>query len=616
MFTPLELRIIAAATAYYEGNEIMTDDAFDLLIEKQKATDKNSPVLQVGWGYVPESREVAHVGQKVGSLSKIQFSEMAEWDETSEFFTVQPKFDGASVVVYFVNHEIHRAATRGDGKIGRDVTAKMKILMPAMVDPSKFPYDSIRGEVVVPRKYEETVLKIPKDDGTFYTTTRGFASGVLGQLETRPELLCYLEFVPYTIRNTTLTKSAMFAVLYQQGLIPNSSHWTDLMNTKEEVGQFYEYWNKVYPIDGVVISPRLSLNPEVDSYSVKFATEEVEGTVLHIEWNTGSTGELIPVIVLLKPVLCCGAMLGRMTGHYAGWIAQRGIDTGAVITLTRANEVIPKITGVITPSTTMLPGSCPTCGADTEMFNYAFLMCTNDFCPAKTMEQAYKLVETAKIDKGIGKDTWFRFFDLAGVKNFSDFVGYLRNLNEGGERDERPIDWFGKVKGAQIVDNALPAVWKKVQEITYADILFCMNIPDLGRTHAERLGIYTFLELKDIGICADLNFGTTVTIGGRVAEKIMELISMVTDLHLYPGRHDEPDGTEVCVTGKLEYGTREAFAAEILKFGFINKKTITKNTKFLICNENKASSKTKAAEKNGTEVVTEEQFLNMHNIKL
>jgi len=610
MFTPLELRIIAATTAYYEGNEIMTDASFDLLIEKQKATDKNSPVLQVGWGYVPESREVAHVGQKVGSLIKVQFDEVRD---TVAEVQVEPKFDGISVVTYFVEGKVHRGVTRGDGKIGKDVTEKMKYLLREATD---FPYDSIRGEIVVPRKYEKVVLQIPKDDGTPYTTTRGFAAGVMNQLEMRKELLQYLEYVPYTIRGASLTKHQMFGVLYHAGLIPNSYIWALTTTSRDAMLVFYKAWLEHYPIDGIVVSPMDSLNPEVDSYSVKFPTEIVESPVLHLEWSTGSTGAIIPVIVLVKPVLCCGAMLGRLTGHYAGWCIKAGIDTGAVVQLTRAGEVIPKIVGVVTKSDVVLPTACPTCGSSAELDVRGNLMCMNDYCSARTMEQAYKLVETAGIDKGIGKDTWIRFFGLAEINDFKGFVAYLRRLNEEGRREERAVAWFGKVKGSQISDNALPAIWNKVTEITYADILFCMNIPDLGRTHAEGLGIYTFLELKDIGICADLNFGTTVTIGARVAEKIMELISMVTDLHLYPGRHDVPEGTEVCITGKMEYGSREAFAAEILKFGFINRKNVTKNTKFLICNENRASSKTKAAEKNGTEVVTEEQFLNMHNIQL
>lgn len=610
MFTDLELRILDAAKAYYEGEEVMPDPKFDAMVEEQRSINPDSQVLKVGWGYAPADRAVAHIGQKVGSLAKVQFTELVD---TVTDFILEPKFDGASVVTYFVKGEVYRAVTRGDGSIGKDVTGKIKYLLRGVRD---FHYHSIRGEVVVPRRFEEIVLQIPKEDGKPYTTTRGFAAGVLNQLEVRPELLQYLEYVPYTIREMDMSKDNMFSTLYYSGLIPNNYNWTLKTNSRTAVNDFYEVWNKIYPIDGVVVSPKDSMNPEVDSYSVKFATPDVIGKVLKLKWSTGSTGAIIPVIVLVEPVLCCGAMLGQMTGHYASWCIGQGIDTGAVITLTRANEVIPKLTGVITPSDVMVPANCPTCGAETKLQHEGHLYCTNEFCPAKTMEQAYKLVETAQIDKGIGKDTWFRFFELAEINNFRDFVNYLRDIHEYGKTEERPLEWFGKVKGAQIVHNALPAIWKKVEEITFADVLYCMNIPDLGRTYAERLGIYTFLELKDRGICAELNFGTNVNVGAKVQERILEMIGMLADLHLYPARFDIPEGVEICITGSLAYGTRDAFAAALLKRGFINQKTVTKNVKFLICNEDKASSKTRAAEKNKVEIVTETQFLNMHNITL
>lgn len=617
----LESQIVEASTAYYEGTAIMTDEEFDCRIEALKDLNPDSPMLKTGWGYIPKDRIVEHIGGEVGSLDKVQIADFRITDQV----VVTPKYDGLTAVAYFKDGKYIKGVTRGDGKIGQDITSKVKWIIEnttkANLNDIHFTGTSIRGEIVVPQIYEDEVLALG------YSNTRNFASGVMNTGDDDYELLKYLHFIPYTIRDSVLSKWDCYLFFVERGFFPIYAVLTgELINTVNPtadhslvVRTLYKGWKEAYPIDGVVITKVDSIDIDADSYAVKFETEEAIATVDTVEWSTRSTGNIYPVVILKEPVKIHGASIQRLSGYNWKFISDNNIGHNALITITRANEVIPKILGVATPSSKVIwPTECPICGEATTV-NGVHLSCNNPTCPSREINQVYAFLSRCNIDKGIGSATWDKYFEYFNVKNFFDFVINIKNW------DKVPYVEYLSFLGnsmAKKVAEAILVIGEKIETISYEDILIAMNIPSLGTTHARTLGQYTFDYLKSQGISDVKNFGTNSAVGREVAQRIDKLILTVSILwpennptiSLLPANISTK--TEVCITGKLNYGTRDKFAKVIELYDFTAVDGVSKNTKYLICNSTSSSSKSKAAVKLGIPVISENDFITKFNIVL
>ena len=606
----LESQIVVASTAYYEGIAIMTDEEFDCMIKALKDCNPNSSILKTGWGYVPKDRIVEHIGSEVGSLDKIQIANYID----RKTVIATPKYDGLTAVVYFEDGKYAKGVTRGDGKLGQDISSKLKWIIEntteANLDDIVFDGTSIRGEVVVPLVYESDVLSLG------YSNTRNFAAGVMNTKEDDYELLRYLHFVPYTIRDSKLSKWQCYEFFYEKNLItPCQVGLIENILDSESLRLVYNKWREIYPIDGIVLTKEFSEDIDNDSYAVKFETEEKPAVVDTVEWSTRSTGAVIPVVILKEPIKIHGANIQRLSGYNWKYITDNKIGHDAEIIITRANEVIPKILNVTKPSSTVVwPHECPVCGSPTSVQS-VHLICENPLCPSVQINQVHAFLTRCDIDKGIGQTTWDKYFEHFSVGNFFDFVNSVRNYDGNIQH----LEFLGDSMSKKVA-QAITVIGNKIKNITYEDILVSMNIPGLGTTHAKTLGQYTFQELKDKSISENNNLGTNVTVGREISNRIDDLIMLVNILWpTNPPTITVPiniTGIEVCITGKLEYGTRDKFAKAIESYGFISVDGVNKNTKYLICNSTSSSSKSKTASKLGVPVISEQAFLDHFNIVL
>ena len=159
-----------------------------------------------------------------------------------------------------------------------------------------------------------------------------------------------------------------------------------------------------FSIDGAVITENNLFTEKQNNKAVvtessvayKFADEQAEAIVSHIEWNTGPTGRIIPTIVLKEPVELAGAMVQRASGFHAQFVKESGIGPEALITLVRANMVIPHITSVLMPVESKLPEKCPVCSSSTHFEKGSVhLYCTDPTCKARAFEPIRRVIELA-----------------------------------------------------------------------------------------------------------------------------------------------------------------------------------------------------------------------------
>lgn len=401
--------------AYYAGKEIVDDATFDLLEDELRLLDPTNP-------YFSKLREkpaaygtrVTHPYEFIGSLDKIHSMSESSVTKTATFIRASAKLDGASLVTYFSNGKLLNAVTRGDGKVGIDVTPhylaiteKYNIAIPANFT------GAVRGEVVFEltnwEKFKQLhpEAKAPRNSGT----------GLINQKEVQPEEEL-LDYVIYDIVATnmpersfdTMLNSFGYPVAPSQLLVyrPGSSNEC----TDEKIEELYNTWKTIYPIDGIVLrDAKIQLEEHNGIYhytknqeAYKFQAELKVCTVRKIEWQLGRTGKLTPVLKI-DPVEMSGAVVTSITAHNAANVKQLRLGKGAQILAYRSGEVIPTIKDILIPADeVIIPTHCPYCGSKLETTATGKdIMCTYDGCDGKSKFKVFNFIECMCSDiKGLG----------------------------------------------------------------------------------------------------------------------------------------------------------------------------------------------------------------------
>jgi NAD-dependent DNA ligase len=305
-----------AATAYYCGAPVISDEEFDMLAEKHNFTKVGYTVTDG----VPHTFPLFSL-QKVFDLSKATISPLNICVKT-------PKLDGAAVSLLYADHNLVLALSRGDGVVGRDITAKVQYLVPDYV-----PFEGlvqISGEVVAPKS-------IPN--------SRNYASGALNLKDKEEFLSRELVFIAYDcVNNTSLTYVSQLMELQEAGfnqVLAHNIHGYDDAT----------YTIDAFPTDGVVY--------RVDSYKEfyklgytshhprgAFALKEKKAgeitTLLDVEWQVGKSGVVSPVAIL-EPVVVGEATVSRATLHNIEYINDLNLEIGCQVEIIRAGEIIPRV---------------------------------------------------------------------------------------------------------------------------------------------------------------------------------------------------------------------------------------------------------------------------------
>jgi DNA ligase (NAD+) len=399
----LEGLITQARHDYYNGEAKVTDAVFDAWVEELEDLDAvNSVILAVGAPVVSEWAKVKHA-IPMGSLNKVNTpEEMAEWISTyadKEAVLTTEKLDGISLQVKYVDGKLVQAATRGDGLVGEDITInvlKMKGIPEFL--PKKITAE-FRGEVIL---LKSDFAKYFQDKAN----TRNAASGTAKRYDGKG---CeHLTVIFYKVLGLDFaTEEEQLKFISSLNL---KTPWWTTSKTPQEVWVEYQREKRErldYEIDGlvVVINDRdrqfalgeKDLRPK-GSVAFKFAPETRETTLRGITWQTGGTGRITPV-AQFDPVTLVGAKVENASVYNVKYITDLGMDIGAKILVSRANDVIPRVEAVTQATGTVAsaPVACPVCSAPTAR-DGEYLVCTApDTCRAQQIGRLNQWIKSLEI---------------------------------------------------------------------------------------------------------------------------------------------------------------------------------------------------------------------------
>ena len=628
--TDLEKQIAEYSQKYYtDGSSPISDAEFDVLLEKQRQIDPNSPLLGIGHGYEISLDDTA--GEKVphkynitvGSLPKIH-----SWDETTKDFrndilnsnsvVASLKLDGLSVCTYWKNGEFIQAITRGNGKIGIDITNKVKKLLTAQnslkIDSSFS--GAIRGELIM--SYENFNKFKPIYDSTHpdnpAKNPRNSAAGIINA-----DGFDYLEYINLVVYTVVADESAIdntckkysqyldflkdnFNYVVPYGVDNNIE--SDFLN---KMNKYHDMWYNTYPADGIVLAVNSCTNNNAEilynSMAYKFPTESVETKVIDVEWTMSRIGYYIPV-VHFEPVEIDGTNVERASGQNLEFITANQIDTGAIIEVTKANLIIPYITSVkMKAPSTVVPNKCPVCNAPFIVENKQ-LRCANPECNnAKFYDTLVWFKTLAPVD-GLGDTLITQYL----TQTLGEDVSVEAIYKHGQFKDT-----FSKYVKEELFKKTFNRLFTDKFDLAIA--IQALNIPRFGDKTSVKLVEFPEAVKQ---ICKDTSNIPVIDIGDANYKSLVKYSSKFSRLNfIYDQINWETNTTKqeskgnVCITGKLSR-KRSEVEAELIKLGFTPVSSVNKDTKYLITDDfESGSSKNVAADKYGVTKIHEAEFFDM-----
>ncbi|ELY4310565.1 NAD-dependent DNA ligase LigA [Cronobacter sakazakii] len=555
------------------------------------------------------------------------------------------KLDGLAVSLLYENGLLVRAATRGDGTTGEDITLNVRTIraIPLKLRGDNIPARlEVRGEVFLPQAgFEKINEEARRTGGKVFANPRNAAAGSLRQLDPRVTAKRPLTFFCYGVgllEGGELPRSHMERLQQFKAWGLPVSERIRLVKTPEEVLAFYHQVEADRPtlgfdIDGVVIKvDSLELQEQLGfvaraprwAVAFKFPAQEQMTTVRDVEFQVGRTGAITPV-ARLEPVQVAGVLVSNATLHNADEIARLGLRIGDKVVIRRAGDVIPQVVNVVLserPEETrpvVFPAQCPVCGSDVERVEgEAVTRCTGGLiCGAQRKEALKHFVSRRAMDvDGMGD----KIIDQLVEKEYVHTPADLFRLTAGKLTG---LDRMGP-KSAQNLVNAL----EKAKETTFARFLYALGIREVGEATAAGLAAH-FGTLEALINASIDDLQKVPDVGIVVATHVFNFFeeesnrAVIHDLTEEVGIHwpapqvvkaeeiDSPfAGKTVVLTGTLSQMSRDDAKARLAALGAKVSGSVSKKTDLLIAGE-AAGSKLAKAQELGIEVIDEAEMLRL-----
>jgi DNA ligase (NAD+) len=663
----LQARVDALKTQLEEHNyqyyvmdaPSIPDAEYDRLMKELIAIEKQHPLLQnpdspsqkVGGTPLSKFDSVVH---EVAMLSLDNGFEEADLtafekrlqDRLLSFnylqFSCEPKLDGLAASILYENGVLTRAATRGDGQVGEDITQNVKTIanVPIRLRGDNIPSRvEVRGEVFMPKAGFEKLNEEQKKAGNkVFVNPRNAAAGSLRQLDSRITAKRPLLFYAYSmgvIEGDSLTDLPLhtqrLAALGEWG-IPLCKESSTANGAEECIAYFQKIGGMrnslTYDIDGVVfkvndinLQQRLGFVSKAPRWAIaqKFPAQEELTTLQDVEFQVGRTGAITPV-ARLEPVFVGGVTVSNATLHNQDEIARLGVMIGDKVIVRRAGDVIPQIVSVVLEQRTddakeiVFPTHCPVCDSHVERTeSEAVARCTGGLvCGAQRKEAIKHFASRKAFDvDGLGDKIVEQLVDANIIKNPADLfrldMPKLLSLDRMGD------------KSAVNLLNAL----EKSRETTLAKFLYSLGIREVGESTARNLALH-YMTLENI-MHADLDSLIEVQdVGAIVAQHVfhfmreplnMAIIQDLIELGIHwpaiekVSEEIQPfSGKTIVLTGTLSKMGRSEAKAKLQELGAKVSGSVSAKTDLLIAGE-KAGSKLSKAESLNIEVWDEAKML-------
>ncbi|MBI4992754.1 MAG: NAD-dependent DNA ligase LigA [Candidatus Magasanikbacteria bacterium] len=665
------------------NNPEVTDAMYEgLMNELRKIEEKNpelitpdSPTQRVAGKPLDEFKKIAHQVPQWSFNDAFSEEDITNWiDRITRIlekqygsvpkdldYVCEVKIDGLHMVLTYENGSLKTAATRGDGKVGEDVTNNIKTIQTV---PLVIPLEKgiqllvAEGEVWLGRDMLKKINVERKKQGEpLFANPRNAAAGTIRQLDPKIVAERKLKLTAYDISKTqnTINKTQTIETQEKELLLLKKfgfltdSHWQVCKNA-EEIFEFYEALQKKresfeFWIDGVVIKVNqkkyqdaLGFTGKAPRWAIafKFPAEQATTKIKDVYVQVGRTGALTPV-ALMDPVKLAGTTVTHATLHNFDEIKRLGVKIGDMVVVEKAGDIIPKIIRVLdkmrdgSEKKINEPKKCPICsgqverrsvgvpislrrrGARGEVVHSVAFFCVDPKCFAQELERIIHFASKHAFDiDGLGVKIVEHLVSEGLIKNPADiFV-----LTKG---DLEPLERFAE----KSAENLILAI-EKAKKVTLPRFIFALGIQHVGEETAIRLANH-FSSLDKIMDASPDELQKVNDIGPRVAESLKEWFGNKENLKLVAELlkngvqvtsyklqviTNKFAGSTFVLTGTMAGMTRDEAEDKIRELGGKISSSVSKNTSFVVVGENSGSKFDKAKEL-GVRVIEEKEFLEM-----
>jgi DNA ligase (NAD+) len=624
----------------------ITDAQFDALFLELRQLEEqhpglvtpDSPTQRVGGEVGGQFTKVQHRSPMLSLQNAFDEEEIRAWDRRVRAvvgdevtYVCELKIDGLAISLTYEGGNLVRAATRGDGQTGEDVTANVRTMRsvpltvrPAQEMPGTF---EVRGEVYFPLKSFERLNEEMQAAGRQpFVNPRNAAAGSVRQLDPRITASRNLQTFMYTLDPAGPTRSQweVLETLVGMGfrVNPNRKRFGSI----DEVVEYHAYWHDHrheldHEIDGLVVkvdrhdqqvelgfvarSPRWAI-------AFKYAAEQQETVVEDIVCYVGRTGVLTPV-AQLRPVVVGGVTVRNASLHNEQMVNEKGVYAGATVVVQRAGDVIPEVVSVKDPRPGWrMPERCPVCGGEVVREEpYVAHRCINPFCPAQRLERLRHFASrgATNID-GLGYSTLQQLVDRKLVEDPSDL--YRLTVEQLVE-----LDRFAQ-KSAENLYGQLQAS----RAPTLGRLLYALGIPQVGEATAVLLAA-EFGSLERLRSATEEDLLRVEGVGPSMAREIRhffegpggELIDQLLQAGVQPQEGARPaegplSGKAFVFTGTLSRMTRDEAEELVRSLGGKPTSGVSSKTDYVVAGE-AAGSKLEKAQRLKVPVLTEDEFIEL-----
>ncbi len=658
----LAAEITKNSRLYYDLDApVISDYDYDMMFKELKEleekypslADPNSPTKRVGGEAATGFEPVTHT-VPLGSLSDVfDFDEVRAFVERTKAFdaecgySVECKIDGLSVALRYENGVLVRGATRGDGRVGENVTGNLRTVrsIPLTLNTEKLAgmdtsVVEVRGEVYMPHSsFERLNAEREKRGEALFANPRNAAAGTLRQLDPKVCASRGLDIFIFNYQTGTLDfKEHDESLLALEKLGFRIIPYLKVVKTADEVISQIEEIGKMrgtlpFDIDGVVIKVNdLALRRTIGENSAtpkwavayKFPPEEKETKLTDIVIQVGRTGILTPNAVL-EPVKLAGTTVSRATLHNLDFIRERDIMIGDTVVLRKAGDIIPEVVRAVpekrdgTQAPFEMPERCPSCGEPVELDEESegsAYYCTNSDCPAQIMRNLIHFASKGAMDiDGLGPALLEKLHDTGLVKSIADIYSLTAEQLAGLER-------MGEKSAAKLISSI-----EKSKSAGLARFLSALGIRQVGdkaaAVIAARFGDIeelfkatpeTLCEIDDVGEITAENivsfFSHPQT--RRMIDRLKDAGVVMTAEKAAAG-DDRFAGMTFVLTGTLPDMTRDEASALITSHGGKVSGSVSKKTSYVVAGA-EAGSKLAKAESLGVPVIDEAELLRMTGV--
>lgn len=669
----------AYSKAYYvDDNPVVPDAEYDRLYRQLELIEQSnpdiiaddSPTKRVGGATLSQFEQVTHrvplmsMGDIFNNAELIDFdARMTEASGQSVVeYCAEPKLDGLAVSLIYKEGKLVQAATRGDGKVGENVTSNVMTIkaIPLKLTGEHVPsYIDVRGEVIMTRSgFNQWNERARETGGKVFANPRNAAAGSLRQLDPKVTAKRPLAFFAYYVgecegydlphdqyHRLLALKELGFPVNPNikcvKGLNGLKTFYEDILSRRETLN---------YDIDGVVLKIN-SLDTQKEmgftaknprwAIAYKFPPEEMMTKLLDVEFQVGRTGAITPV-AKLDPVYVGGATVSSATLHNADEIERLGLKIGDMVIVRRAGDVIPQVSGVVkekrdgSEKDIVFPKYCPECGSLIEKVEgEAVARCTGGLvCSAQLRQSIIHFVSRDAMDiEGFGDRIIEQLVATKKISSVADLYTLSENdlattILDGGNEEKKvrflghvvakkliaaidksrvtPLNRFIYALGIREVGSStartLASNFKTIDDLIKATYSQLLNLPDVGPVVARHIADF-FAEKHNLEIIDRL----VKREDGFLFSAGIELTPLPQQSEL--NSDNQPFlGKTFVITGTLDSMDRNEAKAKLLSLGAKVSGSVSKKTFAVVCGSEPGSKFTKATELD-VRIIYEEEFL-------